>query len=283
MVSGLTIVFSVITLLLCLIFPIVLAVWFCRKYKTPATTVLFGALTFLIFQLVLRLPLLQVLKPYYPAAEPDLQGWNLVKYSFFLSFTAALFEEGGRVLIYKLFLKRKSNWNNAIALGIGHGGFEAMSLVGLTYINNLVLMAMINLDLLNPASDPTGAVTQAVMLITETPSVIFLLAGVERVLAMILHIGFSVLVVYGLASKIYRYILYAFLAHFLLNFPLAFVQGVTGGTYIAIAYVAVMAFLSLYWIGKISPVLFQAMQSDEAQLQGASESRLTADSHDEPT
>jgi uncharacterized membrane protein YhfC len=273
MVSGLTIVFSVVTLLLSLFFPIVLAVWFCRKYKAPATTVLLGALTFLIFQLVLRLPLLQILQPFYPGKNPDLQGWNLVKYSFFLSFTAALFEEGGRVLICSLFLKRKKNWPHAVALGIGHGGFEAMSLVGLTYISNLVMMALINLGLLDAVNDPTGALSQTVVLLTETPSIMFLLAGIERVLAMILHIGFSVLVVYGLASRNYRYVFYAFSAHFILNFPLAFVQGVTGGSYIAIAYVAVMALLSLYWIIKISPALFQGLQLDEAQLQSDNEDK----------
>jgi len=254
MISGLTVVFSVVTLLLSLVFPILLAIWFCRKYKAPATTVLLGALTFLVSQLVLRIPLLQILQPYY-------SGWNLALYGFFLAFTAALFEEGGRVLVCKLFLKKKKTWNNAIALGIGHGGFEAISLVGLTYIGNLILIVMINLGILNPASDPTGSLSQAVSLFTDTPSIMFLLAGVERVLAVILHIGFSLLVVYGLRSKDNRYILYAFLAHFLVNFPVIFLQNKVGGIYIAITYIyiAILAIASLYWIVKISPPLFKKL------------------------
>ncbi|HHU49967.1 MAG: YhfC family intramembrane metalloprotease [Caldicoprobacterales bacterium] len=262
-VSGLTMVFSVITLFLSLVFPVLLAIWFCRKYKAPATTVLLGALTFLVFQWILRIPLLRILQPYYPGAESNLKGWGLALYSFYLAFTAALFEEGGRVIVCKLFLKKKKSWNNAIALGIGHGGFESISIVGLTYINNLILMAIINLGFLNPANDPTGALSQAVQLLTNTPPVMFLLAGVERVLAIILHIGFSLLVVYGLASRKLCYVLYAFLAHFILNFPLAFTQGITGGTYITMAYIAIMALVSLYWSVKISPALFEKLQLNQ--------------------
>lgn len=265
MVPGLTIAFSAITLLLSLVFPLLLAIWFCRKYKAPVTTVLLGALTFLIFQLILRIPLLRILQSYYPGTNPNLEGWNLVFYSFFMAFTAALFEEGGRVLVYKLFLKKKTDRINAIAFGIGHGGFEAISLVGFTYINNLILMAVINLGILNPANDPTGALSKAADLIINTSPVMFLMAGIERVLSIILHIGFSLLVVYGLASKKTRFVLYAFLAHFVLNFPLVFIQGMAGGMYITMAYIAVLALVALYWITRISPALFSNMPFDKIQ------------------
>jgi len=263
MVSGMIITFSVITLLLSLIFPLLLAIWFCKKYKVPFTTVLLGALTFLVFQLILRIPILSILQPYYPGTNPELKGWNLVLYSFFLAFTAALFEEGGRVLVYKLFLKKKNDWSNAAAFGIGHGGFESISLVGFTYISNLILMAMINTGILNPANDPTGAVSKAVDLLINTSPVMFLMAGIERVLAVIMHIGFSLLVVYGLSARKYLYVLYAFLAHFVLNFPLGFMQGMTGGTYVAMAYITLMALVSLYWIVKVSPVLFRNITNNE--------------------
>jgi uncharacterized membrane protein YhfC len=263
MVSNLTIVFSIITLLLSLVLPVILAVWFCRRYKVSAVTVLFGALTFFIFQLVLRIPLMQILAPVYPGQEPLTGGWQLAVYGLFLAFTAALFEEGGRVIVYKLFLKKKDDWSNAVAFGIGHGGFEAISIVGITYINNLLLIAMINMGLVNVSDNSNELMAQAVQALTDTQPVLFLLAGVERVLAMVLHLGFSTLVVYGLVSKRYIYLLYAFLAHFLLNFPLVFTQKIAGGTYIAMAYIAVMALLSFYWVSRVSPGLFDNIQKCE--------------------
>ncbi|MDD2503958.1 MAG: YhfC family glutamic-type intramembrane protease, partial [Clostridia bacterium] len=251
MVSNQTIVFSIITLFLSLVLPIILAVWFCRKHKVSAVTVFLGALTFFVFQLVLRTPLMQALAPVYPGEEPINGGWKLVMYGLYLAVTAALFEEGGRAIVYKLFLKKKGDWNNAVAFGIGHGGFEAISIVGITYINNLLLIIMINMGLLNTSDGSNELMAQAVQALTDTQPILFLLAGIERVFAMILHIGFSTLVVYGLVSKRYIYVFYAFLAHFLLNFPLIFTQSITGGTYIAIAYIAVMAFLSFYWVIRV--------------------------------
>ena len=267
MVPSQTIFFSVISLILSIVFPILLAVWFSRKYKVPATTVLIGALTFLVFQLVLRIPLLQILQPYYPGAEPDLTGWNLALYSFYLSGTAALFEEGGRIIVFMLFLKKRKDWKSAVALGIGHGGFEAISLTGLTYVSNLILMFMINSGLMQTSDDPL--INQAIQQLTETSSWLFLMAGLERMLAIILHIGFSVFVVYGLTSKEYRYVLYAFIGHFVLNFPLPFIQSIAGGIYIAIAYITVMAILSLYWIIKVSPDLFRKLQIEDVETYNA--------------
>jgi len=265
MVSVLSILFSVVTLLLSLVFPIVLAIFFCRKYKVSAATVLLGALTFLVFQLVLRIPLLQVLQPVYPGNKPVADfGWGeLLLYSLFLSATAALFEECGRVIVYKLFLKKKENWENAAAFGIGHGGFEAISLVGLTYISNLIFMLMINLGLLKASGNAGDPLSQAVTLLIETPSHMFLLAGVERFFAIILHIGFSLLVVYGLSSGKYAFILYAFLAHLALNFPLAFFQRMAGGVYISIVYIGLMAALSYYWITRVSARLFSEINASK--------------------
>ncbi|MGI6570801.1 MAG: YhfC family intramembrane metalloprotease [Caldicoprobacterales bacterium] len=260
MVPGLSIIFSLITLILSLVLPVLLAVWFCRKYKAPATTVLLGALTFLVFQLVLRLPLLQILNPYYPGTESTSEGWNLVLYSAFLAVTAALFEEGGRVLIYKLFLRKKGDWTNAVAFGIGHGGFEAMSLIGLTYISNLVLMILINMGIMGLSDNEL--MNQAIQLLIQTSPWMFLLAGVERLFAMILHIGFSVLVVYGLASRRYQFVFYAFLAHFVLNFPLAFLQKLPGGIFLTMAFIGVMALFSVYWIVRVSPSLFRKLQPE---------------------
>ena len=174
MVSTWSIAFSVITLLLSLVLPVVLAVWFCRKHQVPASAVLLGAITFLIFQRILRMPLMQALHPIYPGKEPVIGGWRLFWYGMYLSVSAALFEEGGRVVIGRLFLKKKVDWKNAIAFGI------------------------------------------------------------EKII----------------------FVFYAFFAHFLLNFPLIYTQKMAWGVPIAMAYIGVMAVLSIYWVVRISPVLF---------------------------
>lgn len=121
-----------------------------------------GVLTFTVFQLLTRIPILQVYL--------SQQSWFIVfsmkyplGYIVFLSFTAALFEEGGRYLVYKKGLPSLSK-QGILWFGLGHGGIEALALVGIPYLLNDV---------------------------SNVPSFMLMMGGVERVSAILLHIALS--------------------------------------------------------------------------------------------
>ncbi|WP_051569247.1 YhfC family intramembrane metalloprotease [Alkaliphilus transvaalensis] len=258
MISLWSIIFSIITVLLALVLPVVLAIGFCRRYNVSAKPVLIGALTFFVTQIIIRIPLLQLLEAYYPWGTKALSGGiYLFTYALFLSITAALFEEGGRFIFYRGFLRKYLDWKNAVAFGIGHGGIEAILLVGINYVVNTLLMIFIYTE--NLQFIPTDINLQlgsALILLIDTPPVLFLVAGIERLLTLIVHIGFSVLVVYGIKMKDFRYVFYAFLGHFLLNLPAAYMGILPGGIWLIEGYVAVFAILSYIWIKK-SKLLFE--------------------------
>ncbi len=252
MVPGLTITFSIITIILALVFPIVLAVWFCRRYRVKASTVVFGALTFIVFQIVIRIPLLQMINNAFPSLVPTTGAVGpLLLYSAYLAITAALFEEGGRFIFFKLFMKDRGDWENAAAFGIGHGGVEALLLVGLTYVSNLVLMLMINAGQLN--SLPLGlqqSIDTVKTQFIQVPSYMFLMAGIERVMTIPIHIAFSILVVLGVAKKRPGYIILAILAHFLLNLPLGYFGTLKYGILVTYIFIGVFTAASMVWIIK---------------------------------
>ena len=87
-----------------------------------------GAAVFILFQLVTRIPLIQLVLPGMDWYKETIQS-NIWTYGLFLGFTAGLFEEVGRYLAFILILKNL-DWKNAVAFGIGHGGIEAILLVG---------------------------------------------------------------------------------------------------------------------------------------------------------
>ena len=76
---------------------------------------------------------------------------------------------------------------------------------------------------------------------------------------------YCILVIQYLLYMEYRYVLYAFIGHFILNFPLAFIQDLASGIYIAIAYIAVMALISLYWVVKVSPDMFRRLYIEDIE------------------
>lgn len=248
MISGLSIAFMAVSLILTFIFPIGLWIYFYKKEKISGIAVLVGALTFFISQIVLRMPLLQLLQgqSWYAVI-----GKNLWINSLFLSLTAGIFEETGRFLSFRFLLNKRLEWKNGVAFGIGHGGIEAVMLTGLTYINNLIFSLMINSGAFEQISGTLspGTSEYIVNALSGTSPVMFLFGGVERVFAIISHIAFSIMVLYGVKNKRGIYILYAILAHTLLNI-FAVILGYYLGPWVSEAFIMIFAAAALYFIIK---------------------------------
>jgi uncharacterized membrane protein YhfC len=244
----------VISLLLVFLFPIGLWIYFYKKERISAIAVLVGALTFVISQIVLRIPLLQLLQgqSWYAAMAK-----NIWISALFLGLTAGLFEEVGRFLGFKFLLKKKLEWKNGIAFGIGHGGIEAIIITGLTYINNIVFSLMINSGAFDKISGTfaPGLSDYIVNALANTSPAMFLVGGFERVFAIIAHIAFSIIVLYGVKNRKGVYIIYAILAHALLDAPTVLISYYFG-TWAAEGYVVLFTAAALIFSMK-SKKLFE--------------------------
>ena len=251
MVSSATIAFIIFSLVLIFGFTIGLVIYLCVGRKASIVAVLVGALVFLVFQLLIRVPFLQMVAqmPWYQAMAS-----SLLLTAIFLSVTAALFEETGRYLAFRFLLKNKLETKNAVAYGAGHGGFEAIALVGLTYINNLVISLAINNGSYDTSFSPAlGASAEMIknQFIT-LPSSIFALGGIERFLTILAHIGMSVLVYYAVRYRMPRFYLFALLAHTLLNFGAVMLSRASGGMWVSEGYLLLFAAASV-WLVLRSP------------------------------
>ena len=207
MVPGFTVICCVITLLLSLVLPAaVLIIFAARNKKQGIVSAWFlGAAGFFVTQILIRLPILTILQT---------QSWflafsqnHLFLYAFSLAFTAGLFELAGRYVVAKAMAKNLTA-DRALAAGFGHGGIEAMLLIGMAYVNNLAYIAMINSGAFDAALAEAAAmgvdVSQLEMIRTQLVSsspALFLLGGAERILAMTAHAAMSMIVCYGVAHK----------------------------------------------------------------------------------
>lgn len=207
MIPITTVIACIFTLLVSLVLPLAVLLVFALKNKKQGiiSAWLLGACGFVIPQLLIRLPLLTLLQG---------QSWfisfaqnKVFLYAFSLAFTAGLFELAGRYAVAGI-MEKKLTWKRALAAGLGHGGIEAMLLIGMTYVNNLIYIVMINtgsFDSLIAQSAALGVdVSQLELIRTQllgTAPAMFLLAGFERLLAMTSHLAMSALVCYGVAHK----------------------------------------------------------------------------------
>ena len=177
--------------------PVCLAVWLMRKYRARLSTILIGAGTFIVFALVLESIMHQlVLKG---PNGPAIIG-NTLLFAVYGGLAAGVFEETGRFLSMKFLLKKEpSTALPGIAYGIGHGGAEMLIIFGITMISNFVVSALINAGLSGilfaKVPEDAAAQLQAQLNQLQTVGAGTLLIGLwERISALVLHLGLSMLV-----------------------------------------------------------------------------------------
>lgn len=179
---------------------IALAVVLRRRLPARWRSWVWGALAFIASQIV-RLPLLLALTVFFQQTNiiPRDTNRDVVFWfnTLFLAITAGLFEETSRFLVLRFLGKESRGWNEAVMFGAGHGGIEAILIVGGAAISNLFLLA--NADMLM-AQTQAAAPAQAQALAAQIAALQNVGVGVigasliERVFAIMLHIGLSVMV-----------------------------------------------------------------------------------------
>jgi uncharacterized membrane protein YhfC len=152
---------------------------------------------------------------------------------------AGLFEETARFISFHILKKRYNVYgiNTGLSYGIGHGGIEAILLAGIAMIANIVYGIMMNAGALDE-----GTLGQVAVLASTAP-VMFLVAGLERLSAIAVHISLSVLVFYAVSRRD-KWWLYpaAILLHALVDVPAVLMQiGVLTSTALVEVIVCVFA------------------------------------------
>lgn len=217
-VPTINIICMAIGALIYIIVPIVLAIVWKVKKKEAMTSILAGALTWLLFAIILEKPIQNVLifptalglsehpASVYITARPIL-------WSFLVGLFPGVFEETGRLVIYKTLLRKRKNRETSISHGIGHGGFEAFFMMGYTSIAYIAYAVMINTGnftkMMEQAIAKTPAMAdvinaQAVQLADTLAAFTFgslAIGVVERIFAVLFHIGASILVFYACKDK----------------------------------------------------------------------------------
>lgn len=262
MVSTAALLAMFFTLLLTLFGPIALLIFYALRHKKQGiwSAWAFGALGFFIPQVIIRLPILSILGlfPQFTTFATE----NYLIYILILALTAALFELAGRYIVAKLMSKNLT-LHRSIAVGLGHGGIEAIVLVGLTYVNNIIYSILINTGIWDSIIDSiamTGNIAPYIQIsnsLIGTPAYLYLLAGYERILTIICHLAMSLIVCYFVVKKQdIKGLLICLCLHTLLDFSSAFIlycfpatgQGFELGYALVYGFLTLMAVVSIFII-----------------------------------
>ncbi|WP_432557825.1 YhfC family glutamic-type intramembrane protease [Granulicoccus sp. GXG6511] len=255
-VSGSGLIAVGLVALLCLLGPLLVQIFWARGRRWLWAGFGLGVLTFTVTQLLIRIPLITVVLPVLPEWQALLS--HAVWAALVLSFSAAVFEETGRLLVLTLFFRtRRRTQADGVAFGLGHGGIEAFVLVGLSLVGVLVMGILVKAGQWGSltATMPPEA---AAALQSQLGAVTVLAAtagGLERVAAVALHVGLSVLVLLGVerGRPVAAWLL-AMLIHGVANFVAVVALTVWGWPVLAVeALLLVVAAIAIAWVVRIRP------------------------------
>lgn len=241
----------IISFLGMIILPIILWIYFTRKFALSWKLILAGGLTFIASQ-VLHIPLVIAMGSF-------LQSVSLLINAIILGLLAGIFEETARYILFKFILKNIRSWKEGILVGLGHGGTEAVLLGILAAVGLVNMMVYQNIDLSTVPSIPADQLElakQQVAAYWSAPWYIALMGFVERIFAICLHVSLSVMVLYAIAYRKPIWFWLALLWHAFVDAVAVYV-GQEAGILAVEGIVAVFALISVWIVFRMRPMFSQ--------------------------
>jgi len=176
----------------------------------------------LIFGAVIYYLAAKVFEPFINAAILSNLGGavmnNMFIYAVYVGIIAVVIEEGTRYLGLKTIV-RDVDERNALFFGLGFCGLEAILTAAWPQVSNILNSLLINNGLMDQSlallQEPELSATYfAIAPLWETPSLTFLLAGLERALIILMHICLSLVMFYYIKTGDKKYLCVALIAHF---------------------------------------------------------------------
>lgn len=237
--------------------PLVLAWWIRRRWGARWKLWFLGAVTFLVAQLI-RLPMLAgltFLLRSFDLSWTETQSF-LVNLTI-LAVTAGLFEETARYVAFRYVATDARRWRDGLMFGAGHGGIEAMLLVGGAVMAAFILLVTgepIIAQLQEQRPEQASLLSEQLKTIRNLNWWLPLLAVWERVVAITFHIAATLWVMRAVAERRLFWWLAAVVLHTVFN-AAAVLAAKWGGLVFAEVVVTLLwpLFLWIIWHNRPTP------------------------------
>ena len=225
----------IVTVILMVAIPAVFFICWRRRHKqsTKIIWLIAGAAGFIVSARVLELGVHYLCIVADNPVSRFING-NTAAFVLYGVVMAGVFEECGRYIILKHIMKKNRTRENAVLYGIGHGGIEILAVLLPSIITWLVIAVLFSsgskedaLRTLNITEETAASALPAVEAAASFGWPLMAAHVVERLIAMLLHIGLTVIVFYGVCSMKKACLPLAVILHMLADtFPALYQKGV---------------------------------------------------------
>ena len=224
----------IITVILMIAIPVIFFLYWRKRHKqqTKISWLIAGAVGFLVSARVLELGIHYFCILADNPVSRFING-NTAAFVLYGITMAGVFEECGRCVILKYVMKKNRTRENAILYGIGHGGIEILAVIlpaMITYLAVAVLFSRGDtenaLRTLNITEETAAAALPSVQAAAAFDYAMMAMNVIERLFALLLHIGLTVTVYYGVVKVRKACLPMAILLHMLMDtFPALYQRG----------------------------------------------------------
>lgn len=254
-----TVVSLTVTAVVLFVLPIVyVALWKRHCGKRVSLVPLFiGAAGFLVSARVLELGVHMVCIVSDNPASRFING-STAAYVLYGICMAGIFEECGRYVIIRFLMKKNKTKENMVMYGIGHGGIEVWAITLPAVLSLLVIAVILQTQGMESGLRFVGvtedmpenvwdSVAATIAMAASFGAATGILYVFERVCCMLLHIGFTIIVAYGIAAKRKKYLPLAILAHAVTDIFPALHQRGAAGIWATELWVCACAVMVTFW------------------------------------
>lgn len=223
-----------ITVILMIAIPVSFLICWRRKHKeqTNISYLMAGAIGFLVSARMLELGVHYFCIIADNPVSRFING-STIAYVLYGTVMAGVFEECGRYIVLRYVMKKNRTRENAVMYGIGHGGIEILAVLLPSMILYLVIAVMFRsgdvesaLRTLKITEETAASALPSVQAAAAFNYGLMALNVIERLFAMLLHIGLTVIVYYGVVNSKKGCLPAAVLLHMLMDtFPALYQRG----------------------------------------------------------
>ena len=259
----------VITVILMIAIPVIFFIFLREKHKeqTNIRYLIAGAIGFIVSARVLELGVHYLCIIADNPVSRFING-NTVAFVLYGIIMAGVFEECGRHIILKYVMKRNRTRENAVLYGIGHGGIEIWAVILPSMMTYLVVAFMFSkgsveeaLRALNITEETAAVALPAVRAVAAFDYGMMAMNVIERLIAMVLHIGLTVIVYYGVIGARKGYLPLAIVLHMLADtFAALYQRGVVPLWSVevwAVLWTSVTVYIALRLYRKSESIVFK--------------------------
>lgn len=225
----------IITVILMVAIPVIFFIYWRKSHKqqTKISWLIAGAIGFIVFARVLELGVHLVCIVTDNPISRFING-NTIAFVLYGIIMAGVFEECGRYIILKYIMKKNRTPENAVLYGIGHGGIEILAVLLPAIIIYLAVAVLFSagdmenaLSTLNITEETASAALPSIQATAAFDYGMMAMNVIERLFAMLLHIGLTVVVYYGVVTVKKNCLLVAIILHMLMDtFPALYQRSV---------------------------------------------------------